>query len=118
MGWTRSQAGYGEHRPVPRRSRATALRAITVALPLVARANTREGALRHGSGHRAGRGGGVPGGARAGSQLRLILQTPTGPLDRVGTVVWTKRRGCISTASRSEPEPRTFAVYLPPGAWG
>jgi CheY-like chemotaxis protein len=88
-----------------------------VTLPLVARAPQYPGKVLSGTIRDIGRGGVMaefPVEVVPGSQLRLILQTRTGPLDRPGTVVWTKTlEGTVQHGiAFPEPEPRNFAVHL------
>jgi CheY-like chemotaxis protein len=88
-----------------------------VTLPLVARAAQYPGKVLSGTVRDIGRGGVMaefPVELVPGSQLRLILQTRTGPLDRPGAVVWTKNLdGLVQHGiAFPEPEPRNFAVHL------
>ena len=88
-----------------------------VTLPLVVRAPQYPGKVLSGTVLDIGRGGVMadfPVELVPGSQLRLILQTRTGPLDRAGTVVWTKSvEGSVHHGiAFPEPEPRNFAVHL------
>jgi CheY-like chemotaxis protein len=88
-----------------------------VTLPLVARAPQYPGKVLSGTIRDIGRGGVLaefPVEVVPGSQLRLILQTRTGPLDRQGTVVWTRSlEGLVQHGiAFPEPEPRNFAVHL------
>jgi len=88
-----------------------------VTLPLVARAPQYPGKVLSGTILDIGRGGVMaefPVEIVPGSQLRLILQTRTGPLDRRGTVVWTRSlEGLVQHGiAFPEPEPRNFAVHL------
>jgi CheY-like chemotaxis protein len=88
-----------------------------VTLPLVARVPQYPGKVLTGTIRDIGRGGVMaefPLEVVPGSQLRLILQTRTGPLDRSGTVVWTRSvEGLVQHGiAFPEPEPRNFAVHL------
>jgi len=88
-----------------------------VTMPMLARAPQYPGKVLSGMVRDIGRGGVMaefPVELVPGSQLRLILHTRTGPLDRAGTVVWTKsQEGCVQHGiAFPEPEPRNFAVHL------